>query len=115
MVDLVAEVERIVGLSVGESTLTYQSVTGTPYVTLDCGGVKEEGKPHLAYGGTEEMAEKLYLNAVKEYASGKTGSLFWRTKPTVRKIKLFEEGFLYTVHSRLLIEDTGSARSLRAS
>jgi len=87
----------------GESTKTCKSVTGEPYITMTCGGVKLEGEPPLVWAKTIEAAKDLFINAFDEYARRRpAGSvLYWRKKPEFH-VKRYA-GFY--MHSELCVDE----------
>ena len=98
--------------------------TGDEYVTIMSGGVKAEGENAPCLCSSPELATKLWLAAVLEYASNhQHGTLYWRIRPesdgayfaacdntgdvifqTV-KDRLAFTNKRYVVYSRLLISD----------
>ena len=105
-------VEEIIGLPVGESTARAFSVTMEPYVTLAMGGIKQEGDKFPCWTLTRGALTLGYLDAVREYARGKAGALYWRAYPTIIERRegdtdidgrLVQPG--WQIWSRLLISD----------
>ena len=68
--------------------------TGEPYVAI---GMLIEGS-----GASEAVAFGALLGAVRAYAHGKAGMLYWRMKPEVQRV---EEPLSWRCYARLLISD----------
>jgi hypothetical protein len=88
--------------------------TGEFYLTVVSGGIKPEGVPHPITCSTPELAIKYWLEAFKEYASDKSGKLYWRERPEVNGWEYLrgfrgQEALIverhWVVYSRLLISD----------
>ena len=83
---------------VGEPKETRLSVTGEPYVVLVVGGIKPEGDDYTLVATDPGAALEFFKQAFDEYSKDKTGTLYWRRKPTVF---LVEDG--WQISARLLI------------
>ena len=83
------QIEQDLGLPVGEPTAQRSAVTGEPYISITHGGIKEEGERCGVWCEYEEDAEKLLLNAIREYArttvDGEGYVLYWREEPNTSK------------------------------
>lgn len=98
---------------VGESTRSYLSVTGEPYVVVGhqpdhiptIPGVVDEGFPReVAFD--EETACMSARSAFEAYAEGRRGVLYWRTKPSFEwDPSKKKRGQCCLVYMRLLISD----------
>ncbi len=93
---------------VGEPTTTYRSVTGEPYVVIGLSagtpttpGVVDEGALREA-AFDEETACMGAAAAFREYAEGRTGTLYWRFKP---QLEWDPDRRRCLVYMRLLISD----------
>lgn len=74
--------------------------TGERYVTVCSGGVKLEGDPVPALCATEELAIKLFKDALREYVQSRlsekpNGTLYWRKPPEVSTVHLKAENLSY--------------------
>lgn len=87
---------------------------GQPYVTVVCGGIKEEGQRMPVYCTSQDEAVKWWLKAANEYAPN-SSMIYWRSKPDMDSVTmrypehndlgdLFEPLVFYTVYSRLHAE-----------
>jgi hypothetical protein len=85
-------------------TPSYRSQTGETYTIIVSGGVKDEGQAFPALCATEEIAVRLWLEAMNAYLEGKEGTLYWRERP---QLASDEDQFSgrYVVYSRLLVSD----------
>lgn len=72
--------------------------TGEHYIVLTAYGEKAEGKLLTGLRHSRESAAEAYLAALKVYADGKAGKVYWRHRPTVEH---WSGG--WNVYSRLLI------------
>lgn len=95
---LANEVERIVGLPLGEPGATAKCATGEYFVSLTAGGIKPEGYDFPAWFDSQLDAVLAYFNSVREFAKDKTGSLYWRERPSVA-----HENGKWQIYSRLVI------------
>jgi hypothetical protein len=95
---LVARVEKIVGLPVGEPSAAAKCATGDYFVSLTAGGIKPEGEEFPQWFERPSEAEAAYLDSVRDYAAGKAGKLYWREAPS-----LVHEDGKWQVYSRLVI------------
>lgn len=85
MSDLKARIEAgLPGIQVwqGAGCVTATAPTGEKFVSIDILGVQpktwtKRSKPSL----TREAAETLLIQRVKDYAAGKSGTLYWRRPP----------------------------------
>lgn len=78
---------------------TIRCETGDPYVCICSGGLKLEGERIVRFPTFTEATDS-WLNALEEYKRGKTGILYWRTRPEHDQNA---EG--WAIYSRLVISD----------
>jgi len=108
--DAIAQLEA--RFRVGAPTSTALAVTGQPYATICCGGIKVEGEPHPALCADEATAVRLWYEAVLAHGHGIIdGVLYWRIKPELECFRMTvaetrghrtcEDRF--AIYSRLLI------------
>jgi hypothetical protein len=76
------------------------SQTWEEYVTITSGGRKTEAAAIAVFASQDEAVDR-WLEAVRVYAKGKNGTLYWRALPTLEK----DERGWFSVYSRLLISD----------
>jgi hypothetical protein len=100
--------------------------TGEYYIEIVSGGFRLYEAEHQPCGASclsEETAVDLWLQAVRDYAADKSGTLYWRIPPEMGEVMLLQvkdngerftmarDGFVikpyryYRVYSRLLISD----------
>jgi hypothetical protein len=81
------------GFTLGPQGNYYQAPTGEPYVTVVSGGVKLEGECFPCLCSTPELAVKLWLEAMGEYAAPDKGkTLYWRAPPEIDEIYMMPVG-----------------------
>lgn len=106
------EVERLLGLPVGEPTDHHYAVTGEPYVTLTSGGVKLEGKNLEAVAFNAEKAWQMFLRELTAYSIRvrllPSDTLYWRRPPDLDSWEMYEpfdktDVTVYFYSARLLI------------
>lgn len=93
---------------IGPPTSTCLSVTGEPYVVIGhmrdipkTAGVIEEGSPRVV-AFDEETACFSARSAFSQYAEDRTGTLYWRSKPSLEWSPKAKRCLVYM---RLLISD----------
>jgi len=119
--ELIAAMESM--FEVSEPTDCSLSVTGEPYITLCCGGVKLEGERMGVYCTDEQKAIDLFYREWRRYwyyitpQGDQNYKLYWRQMPMMREHKVYEKTLiydaddiydvltLYIVTARLLISD----------
>lgn len=74
--------------------------TGERYITLTAFGERAEGETITGPRYTRENAGEAYLGALRAYAAGKAGTVYWRRHP---ELEHWSTG--WNVYSRLLISD----------
>lgn len=98
---------------IGESTKSYRSVTGEPYVVIGhqadgipaIPGVVDEGFP-IEVAFDEETACMSARSAFEAYAENRIGNLYWRIKPQLEwDPSKKKRGQCCIVYMRLLISD----------
>lgn len=100
---------------VGESTTIWLSVTGEPYVVIGSQhpgdglptipGTIDEGR-RGEYAADEETALWQARAAFEQYAEGRLGTLYWRSRPTETESWFDAHGSKYHgVYLRMLISD----------
>lgn len=98
---------------VGDGTRTWKSVTGEEYAVVGHErewnleqaktGVVREGYPWLL-AEDEDEAVRYAANAWSRYSDGKTGTLYWRVKPSLERVDNGKVSGL-RVYMRLLVSD----------
>lgn len=101
----------------------HQAPTGEPYIQIVSGGSVEEAERLPVLCATPEIAVRLWLRAMVDYAGGRRGqTLYWRFHPELNDIDCLAVGpdgssnldremrammtrKYYTVYSRLLVSD----------
>ena len=108
MSDIVSYIES--RFPVGEPNKRHISVTGEPYLTLACCGVREEGSYYKVWTTDILKAAELFLYEFERYAKGKsslTHALYWRRKPEVytRAHRDLNDQSITTISARFVITD----------
>ena len=105
LVDLTEQVENRLGLPIGPAGNSRFAVTGEPFVSFGCQGIKGEGQVHLLTDNPIEAASKL-IDGIGRYADEMNATshsghiLFWRTLPEIQECEGKWTGF-----ARLLISN----------
>ena len=105
--DLTAKIEAL--YPVGESTASYRSVTGEPYVVI---GVQLEGRPSIPgtvdegvackMADDEETACQEAWSSFLSYLEPENGVLYWRVRPVLEWSRDHKQCVVYM---RLLISN----------
>lgn len=85
----------------------YRCQTGEEYVTLVAGGIKQQGAEFPCWFASGDDALAGWLASFEEYARGKSGALYWRSRLEIScEASDADDGNLrWQAFSRLVITD----------